>query len=140
MDDIIYNLNKGIYSNNNSILLGIEYNLKKLISYTNDNLIIKSLLDAINKINYIINENNKNFELIKNDIFSLCKELQNNNSSTIEINYKDGKYKGQIVNGLREGNGIWYGNNGDKYEGEWKNNKKEGKGIYFYNNGDRYEV
>ena len=69
MDDIIYNLNKGIYSNNNNILLGIEYNLKKLISYTNDNLIIKSLLDVINKINYIINENNKNFELIKNDIF-----------------------------------------------------------------------
>ena len=53
------------------------------------------------------------------------------------------RYIGQVVNGLREGKGIYYWNNGDRYEGEWKNGKMEGKGIYYYNNepwkGDRYE-
>ena len=47
------------------------------------------------------------------------------------------RYVGQVVNGLREGKGIFYRKNGDRYEGDWRNDKKEGKGIYYYNNGDR---
>ena len=56
--------------------------------------------------------------------------------------YKDGdRYEGDFRNGNKEGKGIYYYNTepwkGDRYEGEWRNSNKEGKGIYYYNNGDR---
>ena len=49
------------------------------------------------------------------------------------------RYVGQVVNGLREGKGICYWENGDRYEGDYRNDNKEGKGIYYFDNGDRYE-
>ena len=107
-------------------------------------------------MNNIINENKKNTELIRNDISKLYeqmnkqfKELKNCNILTNqEINYnfdhnnesiKRVKYIGQILNGVPEGKGIMYWNNGDIYEGDWKNDKREGKGIMFKKNGDIYE-
>ena len=48
-------------------------------------------------------------------------------------------YQGDLVNGVREGNGTYTFSNGDKYEGEWKNNQMEGKGVYTYQNGDKYD-
>ena len=48
-----------------------------------------------------------------------------------EIKYYKGRYVGQVVNGLREGKGIFYWNDGDRYEGDWKNGKFEGKGISY---------
>ena len=70
-------------------------------------------------------------------------ELNINTIKNKEIKYNNygnrKKYIGQVVNGVPEGKGIMYWNNGDKYEGEWKNDKKEGKGIYYYSNGDKYE-
>ena len=51
------------------------------------------------------------------------------------------RYDGNLINGKKEGKGIYYCNHGefkgDRYEGDYKNDKKEGKGIYYYNNGDR---
>ena len=44
--------------------------------------------------------------------------------------HKEGKYIGQVVNGLAEGKGIAYFNNGDKYEGDCKNGKADGRGIF----------
>ena len=64
-------------------------------------------------------------------------KLEINNINKQEIKRNDGKYVGQVVNGIAEGKGIAYFINGDKYEGEWRNNKKEGKGIYYFKNGDR---
>ena len=55
MEENLFNLNNKIYSNNNNILLEITNVLYKLINYTHDNTIIKTLADIINKINYIIN-------------------------------------------------------------------------------------
>ena len=109
MEENIINSNKKIFSNNNNILLEVVNDLNKLINYTHDNLIIKSLGDSISKLNFVISENNK------------------------EIKYNDGsKYIGQVVNGLREGKGICNWFNGDKYEGDWKNNQRDGEGIYYY--------
>ena len=68
MDDKNYQFNNKIYSNNNNIFLGIINDLQQLINYSKDNIIIKRLSDIIIKMNYIINENKKNVELIKNDI------------------------------------------------------------------------
>ena len=137
-------MNDKMYSNNNNLLLGIINELQQIMNYSNDNIIIKRISDIIIKMNFIINDNKKNTELIikhinnlQNQMIQNFNKLQNNNKQ--EIKYNDGKYIGQVVNGIREGKGIYYYNGGDRYEGEWKNDKKEGKGIYYYNGGDIYE-
>ena len=43
------------------------------------------------------------------------------------------KYEGPIINGKKEGKGIYIYQNGCKYEGYFKNDKKEGNGILFKN-------
>ena len=68
MQEIFFNLNDKIYSNNSNILIEIVNDLHQLMNYSNDNLIIKRLGDVIIKMNNIINENKKNVELIRNDI------------------------------------------------------------------------
>ena len=142
MENEIFNLNNKIYSNNNNILLSIINELQQIMNYSNDNIMIKRISDIIIKMNFIINDNKKNTELIikhinnlQNQMIQNFNKLQNNNKQ--EIKYNDGKYIGQVINGIREGKGIFYWNDGDRYEGEWKNDKREGKGIYYYNNGNR---
>jgi hypothetical protein len=49
------------------------------------------------------------------------------------------KYEGPIINGKKEGKGIYIYKNGCKYEGYFRNDKKEGEGIFYYANGDRYK-
>ena len=104
-------------------------------------------------MNNYINENRKTSELIKDEIFKLYEkvnkqfdDLKINNINNImnnqEIKYNNGsriKYIGQVLNGVPEGKGIMYWDNGDRYEGEWKNDKKDGKGTYYYSNDERYE-
>ena len=144
------NLNNKIYSNNNNLLLGIVNDLQQIINNTHDNLIIKRIGDIINKMNFIINDNKKNTQLIINHISSLENKMNglnkkfdqlniNNNQLNNQIqNYPNGeKYVGQIINGLREGKGTYYFKTGNRYEGDFRNGKFEGKGIYYYNNGDR---
>ena len=48
-------------------------------------------------------------------------------------------YEGDYKNDLKNGEGIYYYNNGDKYEGEWVNGIREGKGIFYWKNGDKWE-
>ena len=110
-----------------------------------DNLIIKTLGNIINKMNYIINENKKNLELIRNDIKQIYSQINkkfdelkiNNTINNKELKYDNGRYIGQVVNGLKEGKGIEYYNSGNRYEGDFRNDKREGNGIYYYNNGER---
>jgi len=71
MDKNIINIDNKIYSNNNNILLQIINELKQIIDKSNDNIIIKKISDIIIKMNYIINDNKKNTELIRNDILRL---------------------------------------------------------------------
>ena len=126
MEQNIFNLNNKIYSNNNNILLEIVNDLDQLMNYSKDNIIIKTLGNIINKMNYIINENKKNLELIRNDINKLSNKLNNlniNNKSNQELQFSDGRYVGEVLNALAEGKGIWYGINGDRYEGDWRNDK-----------------
>ena len=142
MNQDTFNLNNKVYSNNNNLLFGIINDLQQIINNTNDNLIIKRIGDIITKMNFIINENKKNTQLIMNQFVSLQNQLAQmnknianlniNNINNQEIRYNDGtRYVGQVVNGLREGNGIAYYPNGDRYEGDHRNGLKEGKGIYY---------
>ena len=77
MDENLFNLNNKIYSNNNNILLEIVKDLNQLINYSKDNKIIKILGNVINKMNYIINENKKNMDLIEMIFHIYLKNLMN---------------------------------------------------------------
>ena len=143
MEQFIFDLNNKAHSNL-KILQEVVDNLHKLKNYSSDNIIIKGLNDAINKLNKIINDNTKNSEFLKNNISSLCMNFDKldinkiNFQNNKELIYKEGKYIGQVVNGLAEGKGIAYFNNGDKYEGDCKNGKADGRGIKLWNKGDKY--
>ena len=48
-------------------------------------------------------------------------------------------YKGDFINGLREGKGVQTFADGERYEGSWANDLPNGKGVYFWAKGARYE-
>ena len=140
----MYDLNNKIYSNNINLFLGIINDLQQVINNSHENLTIKKIGDIMNKMNYIINDNKKNTELIikhitllQNQINKRFDKLEINNINKQEKKCIDGKYIGQVVNGLAEGKGTWYGFNGNRYEGDLRNGKFEGKGIKYFSNGDR---
>ena len=151
MDKDTFTLNNQTYSNNNNILLGIINELHQIANSSHENLTIKRISDVIIKMNFIINENKKNMGLIMNQ-FTLLQNKLDQLSQNFKINninnqqelkgIKNGynwRYVGQVVNGLREGKGVCYWENGDRYEGDYRNDNKEGKGIYYFNSGNRYE-
>ena len=145
MDKDTFTLNNQTYSNNNNILLGIINELQQISNSSQENLTIKRISDVIIKMNFIINENKKNHESIMNQFTKLENQINqlsqklnvNNINNQQELKGKNWRYVGQVVNGLREGKGIYYYNDGDRYEGDYRNDNKEGKGIYYWNNGDR---
>lgn len=44
--------------------------------------------------------------------------------------YEDGTYEGYLINGKRNGRGIFYYDNGSRYVGEWKDDIVCGKGMF----------
>ena len=52
--------------------------------------------------------------------------------------FSNGKYKGELKDGLPHGKGTMTYIDGDKYVGEWKNNTLNGNGTYTWTNGDKY--
>ena len=132
-------------NSNNNILLDIVKDLDIIKKDIQDNIIVKKIGDIINKMNSIINKNKKNFGIIQNDramSFNMMNkglEELNLNAGDQEIQYDNGRYVGQIVNGIKEGKGTYFWEDGDKYKGDWKNDKKNGKGIYLHSDGNRYE-
>ena len=79
-------LNNKIFSNNNNILIEIIQNLQQIINYSNDNIIIKRLSDIIMRINFVVNENRKNYELIRNDLAKLFQQMNQMNKNFYQIN------------------------------------------------------
>ncbi len=53
--------------------------------------------------------------------------------------YNNGKYEGELLNGVENGIGIFTWNNGDIYIGSWKNGQRTGFGIYIWASGETYE-
>ena len=151
MDKDTFILNNQTYSNNNHILLGIINEFHQISNSSHENLTIKRISDIIIKMNFIINENKKTRELIMNQFSKLENQIQQLNQN-LQINnmnnhqelkgIKNGfnwRYVGQAINGLREGKGTCYWEDGERYEGDYRHDNKEGKGIYYHNNGDRYD-
>lgn len=55
------------------------------------------------------------------------------------VEYPNGRYEGECLNGKGAGQGRFYWNSGDRYEGEWMNEKKQGKGVLSYQSGDLFD-
>ena len=58
----------------------------------------------------------------------------------ISIVYENGEYyKGDFINGMFHGKGVYVWANGERYEGDFFFNRRTGKGVYFWPSGERYE-
>ena len=126
MDKDIFTLNNQTYSDNNNILLEIINELEQIANSSRENITIKKISDVIIKMNFIMNQ----FIKLENQISQLSQNLKFNNiNNQQELKGENGRYVGQVINGLREGKGIMYYTNGDRYEGYFRNDKPEGKGI-----------
>ena len=123
-------------NNNNELLKDVVKKLENIINDLNDKkekgVILPQITEIITTVKNVINDNTINIEQLKKEINKMKGE---NKTKT----YKNGKYKGQFKNDVKDGKGIYYYNDDNKYEGEWKNDLKEGKGIFYWKNGDRYE-
>ena len=102
MDINAFNLNNQIYSNNNNILLGIINELHEIVNSSHENLTIRRISDIISRINFIINENKKNTQLIINHITNLQNQVTQMNKKLDELKIKNLGYTGQQENGLRK--------------------------------------
>mgnify|MGYP002862731071 CR=1 FL=1 len=110
--------------NNNDLLKGVVKKLEKIVKDINEkkenDTILTKINEVITTINDVINDNKTNIKQMKKEIISIIGE---NKTKT----YKNGKYKGEFKNDLKDGKGIYYYNDENRYEGEWKNDLKEGE-------------
>jgi len=114
--------------------------------YINDGIIVK-----------IINKNKKIYSKIykKKIVYSILEENYNDNNNNYlgeymineekylrqgfgQLKDKYGFYEGYFINGVKEGYGELYFNDGKIYKGNFKNNCMDGKGLLKFNNGDSF--
>lgn len=56
------------------------------------------------------------------------------------IEWQNGhRFEGQLVNGVKQGHGVFIAPGSFRYEGNWESNKQNGKGKTIFDNGDVYE-
>ena len=84
MNNDFNNLNNIINYNNNNILVSIANDLQQIINNPNDNLIIKKIGDIIIRINFLINDNKKTFDLISK-LYIKFNQMQINNINKQEL-------------------------------------------------------
>ena len=77
------------------------------------------------------------FTILKNQMNLLNQKININNiNNQQELKLKNGRYVGQVVNGLREGKGIMYFHNGDRMMGDYYNHNPIGKHVILTRNGE----
>ena len=70
-------------------------------------------------------------------IYPIFKSLENDKNEYIEeLIFKEGIYRGEIINHKREGFGEFKLKNGEIYKGQWKKGKRDGYGIEYYSDND----
>ena len=126
ISEIIDNI---IISNNKikETINGIKFQLENIINIKNIsindiNIQLKNINIVLNSIHEDIKINNEKLKNILNDynINEQFKTLNINKNIQIKT-YDNGRYEGQLINGKKEGKGIFYYNSGSRYEGDWKN-------------------
>ena len=93
------------------------------------------------------NKNRNNLNMRGNNKISMKSENKNNSYKLIDSNLKNDKvykydngdlYKGEFIDGKRQGFGICIFANKERYEGIWKNDLMHSIGKYTYNDGSTY--
>jgi len=138
--------NEIISNNNNNILLDILNRLNDVVDDLKGHNKFKNVITQIKNIigilNNLLKQNEENTKSIIGEIQKVGEQVNKKFDSDIVLvktkMYENGKYIGQLKDGIMEGKGTFYFNDGNKYEGEIKNNIFEGKGTYTYANGDKY--
>ena len=133
-----------IFLKNTTNVIGIISEINKYEKENNGNLIYS----IINKLNEKVLDNathNKN----EYNISYLKDNFEGNNENYYIGEWKNGlrngkgklyynngnlQYEGDFVNDKFEGNGKYISKNGKYYIGEWKNGLKDGKGKFYYQN------
>lgn len=59
-------------------------------------------------------------------------------TSCQRVDLSNGYYEGELKDGLFDGQGKLFFNDGSRYEGSFSNGKRNGHGVYCWPNGDRY--
>lgn len=132
LDKAFTNLLK--YSNSliKNITEYIEISSKKIQEHKHDLL---NLLQLIKK--KVPDEEISKFQLDTDEkpcLFPLGEEIPISlKTSTLEY------FDGELVNGVKEGKGIYYYLNGNIYNGDWRNDQENGGGIMKYLNGHVYD-
>jgi hypothetical protein len=57
-----------------------------------------------------------------------------NISRIIKKVYDTGRYEGEMKDGKRNGQGIFYYKGGNRYEGNWEDDNRNGQGIHYFKN------
>jgi len=69
-------------------------------------------------------------------IFNIIPFLLIEDREYVVENYQnDSKYEGEKLNGMRDGRGKFYYQDGGLFDGEWSQNKMHGKGVLSYASG-----
>ena len=68
------------------------------------------------------------------DLFDF-EELKKSDNFAIK-RYKESLYRGELLDGVRQGSGICVYNIGRIFEGEWLDDKRHGKGYERFSNGN----
>ena len=155
-EDMYYSIIKDkISMNNESIIVDVKIKVDEIIQLLCDNKPNNVIISQLKNIITIISNNQLKLDKLINDMMIKInninyniKQLINSNSNSTygtkiydkqREDFLNGKYVGEFKNGLRDGKGVFYRNDGGRYEGEYKNDVKNGKGITYYSNGGRYE-
>ena len=137
-DQVILDLVSGKilhYLKNNSEILSYLKGTKRIINFVES---IKTEMPkwksstSIKQLNLFESEEDKNVEDTQEK-----SEDDKNEVKTINIE-NEGRYIGEIKNGLRHGKGKMIYNNGNIYEGNWLNDLFDGKGNYLHKKYGQY--
>lgn len=87
----------------------------------------------------LVDGENINLAIPYDDVLNFINNSAASKRKINTIEYTNGRYIGEVLNGLKNGYGkmIWY--SGDVYEGYFKNGMRSGKGTYYFPTGDIYE-
>ena len=127
----------------NNEFQNIIFKIQNLANDINQNKDKNSNLSQLQNILFNITNLNKTVinELNKSNNDDAAPALKNDDNKIVTIMTEDGKYVGEIKNGVPNGRGkLFYKGNlgGDIYEGEFKNGDPDGKGKYCHRNGNIY--
>ena len=140
-----------ISANNAAMIVNVRAKVDEIIQLLRNKKSNKAIINQLKSIIAIIIGNRQKLDMLINDMITKINHINEDLKQLIINNmnrtngtkiYKgkeikdSGKYVGEFKNGLRDGKGIFYTDDGSVYDGEYKNDIREGKGINYFNTGE----